>query len=482
MHKPISFPVSRIGCLRASFSVLSLAILVLSIALLLTGCSGGAASSTQTSSAAEQWTWISGSSSGNSTGVYGTQGVASQSNVPNARVGAASWIDSSGNFWLFGGYSASISGAVSSGDLNDLWEFNPATQQWTWVGGSSTEGASGVYGTLGVAAVSNAPGARDAAVSWTDSSGNLWLFGGETVYDRFNDLWEFNPTIKQWTWVGGSSTPNAIGIYGTQGIASSGNAPGARTVASGWIDHSGNFWLFGGNGWDSVGVESDLNDLWEFNPTTKQWTWISGSSTVGASGVYGTLGVASSSNVPGARIGATSWTDGSDNFWLFGGSSQTPTAGDIGVSNDLWEFNPTTKQWTWMSGSNTFGASGVYGTLGVASTANVPSARSGAAGWTDGSGNFWLFGGGQVTGDFNDLWTFDPATRQWTWMNGSSEEGASGVYGTLGVASPSNVPGARAGTASWIDHTGNLWLFGGSGEDATGGAAGGLNDLWRWQP
>ena len=39
-------------------------------------------------------------------------------------------------------------------------------------------GATPVYGTKGVPAAGNVPGARDYAVAWADSSGNLWLFGG----------------------------------------------------------------------------------------------------------------------------------------------------------------------------------------------------------------------------------------------------------------------------------------------------------------
>ena len=53
---------------------------------------------------------------------------------------------------------------------------------FTWVGGSNTPGASGVYGTQGVAAATNVPRARDGGVTWTDSSGNLWLFGGFAGY------------------------------------------------------------------------------------------------------------------------------------------------------------------------------------------------------------------------------------------------------------------------------------------------------------
>jgi len=53
---------------------------------------------------------------------------------------------------------------------------------WTWKGGSSTVGSNGaqpgVYGTLGTPAAGNIPGGREEASSWTDSSGNRWLFGG----------------------------------------------------------------------------------------------------------------------------------------------------------------------------------------------------------------------------------------------------------------------------------------------------------------
>jgi hypothetical protein len=63
------------------------------------------------------------------------------------------------------------------GFLNDLWKFDGT--QWTWVSGSSLAGQNGVYGTKGVAAASNVVGARQNAISWIDSSNNLWLFGGE---------------------------------------------------------------------------------------------------------------------------------------------------------------------------------------------------------------------------------------------------------------------------------------------------------------
>jgi hypothetical protein len=36
----------------------------------------------------------------------------------------------------------------------------------------------GVYGTKGIGTTSTTPSARHGASSWTDSDGNLWLFGG----------------------------------------------------------------------------------------------------------------------------------------------------------------------------------------------------------------------------------------------------------------------------------------------------------------
>jgi N-acetylneuraminic acid mutarotase len=347
-------------------------------------------------------------------------------------------------------------------------------------------GQPGVYGTLGVASSSNVPGGRLGAISWTDGSGNLWLFGGRG-YDStgtlgwLNDLWEFNPTAKTWTWMGGSDTGDASlygtpGIYGTLGVSSPSNVPGDRDAPVSWIDGGGNLWLFGGWGFDSTGATGVLNDLWEFSPITKEWTWMGGSDTGDASGVYGTEGVPSTTNVPGARYLAISWTDSSGNFWLFGGTGQ------VANSNDLWEFNPTNKEWTWVSGSDTGDASGVYGTLGVAAASNVPGGRSSLVSWTDSSGNLWLFGGGGgPTGILNDLWEFSPITKEWTWMGGSDTGDASGVYGTLGVAAASNVPGGRWNPVGWIDGSGNLWLFGGQGLDSTG-TGGWLNDLWEFSP
>ena len=139
---------------------------------------------------------------------------------------------------------------------------------------------------------------------------------------------------NQWAWVGGSSTivpmmyaAGRPGVYGTLGTPALGNIPGGRLGATTWTDSNGNFWFFGGGGYDAIGKNGLANDLWEFNPLTNQWAWMGGSSTwsdirgyYGVPGVYGTLGTPAAGNVPGGRYFASSWTDSSGNVWLFGGS------------------------------------------------------------------------------------------------------------------------------------------------------------------
>src|SRR5205823_4499582 len=137
-------------------------------------------------------------------------------------------------------------------------------------------------------------------------------------------------------------------------------------------------------------------------------------------------------------------------------------------------------EWTWMKGSSGVNSLGSYGTQGVANATNTPPALYEATQWTDKQGKFWLFGGVGGFNEHNALWEFDPATNDWTWMKGSSAANAYGVYGTQGVPSASNTPGARGwGTWAWIDTAGYLWLYGGIGY-SSGGSYDVLSDLWRY--
>ena len=109
--------------------------------------------------ASGEWIWVGGFATANAKGVYGTQGAAAAMNVPGARENESYWTDTSGNLRLFRGYG--YDSAASLGELNDVWKYSPTTGMWTWVGGPDTAGGSAVYGTLGVAAAANIPGARE---------------------------------------------------------------------------------------------------------------------------------------------------------------------------------------------------------------------------------------------------------------------------------------------------------------------------------
>ncbi len=78
-------------------------------------------------------------------------------------------------------------------------------------------------------------------------------------------------------------------------------------------------------------------------------------------------------------------------------------------------------------------------------------------------------------GYLNDLWKYDPTlgtTGEWIWVGGGNVVGRGGglpgVHGTLGTPASTNIPGGRYGIPSWIEVSGNLWLFGGQGYDSGG--------------
>jgi hypothetical protein len=374
---------------------------------------------------------------------------------PAPRLGATAWTDKSGNFWLFGG---------SDGGhfLSDLWEYDPsalnpstytATEgQWTFVAGSTLVDQPGNYtsGTL-------APGSRTNAVTWVDASGNFWLFGGfgydgQSILGFLNDLWEY--TGGQWVFVSGGNTnkANQNGIYGTQGTAASSNMPGGRQEAAAWADASGNLWLFGGEGEDSVGTANGiLNDLWVYNIASKQWTWVTGSNMANQTGAYPAQAVT-------------------------GPVSTTTAAGTCGLA----------------SGDTSLSCQAV--TL----TAASPGSRWGASPWIDANGNLWLFGGWGLdstgtngNGALNDLWVYTPNATAgqpgtWAWIKGSNTGAQNGIYGDEVIPYQTYelfTPGGRSNATHWVDNKNQLWLFGGEGYDSTSTTGNGyLNDNWRYLP
>jgi len=374
------------------------------------------------------WTWILGPD-------IGGPGAA-VAGIPPPRGGAASWTDNDGNFWLFGGYGynlgAQAPAQVYAGMIYaDMWEFTPATLQWTKV----EEG-------------SEAPSARSFAATWRDPLGNFWLFGGVNFGEVYDDLWEFMPATRQWIRVAQGST-----------------VPSAREGAATWVDAAGNLWLFGGS--------TTVNDLWKFTigpDGTGEWTEVSAGTD--------------EDDAPVARERATSWTDSYGNFWLFGGDNHVNSLGPS-VYADLWEYTPATNQWTFIKApppppfggpprGNVPNTPGVYPNPRVQGQPGIPGPCSDAKGWSDGLGNLWLFPGD------GSLWRYTPSPGEWTFEGegplGFGGEGET-VYGTQGLPASTNQPGRRADSAAWVDPSHNLWLFGGNVVEELY-----LDDLWEFTP
>jgi len=257
------------------------------------------------------WTYVTGSKTANPVGVYGTAGTAASTNFPGGRHEAAGWADNSGHLYLFGGEGYDSAGTVT-GILNDLWMYTIATNQWTYIMGSTTFNQLGIYELQPMV----------GPVTTTGAAGTCGLTLGNTVLN---------------------CSP----------VSTTGAQPGSRWGAAAWTDKGGNFWLFGGWGLDSTGTNGNgaLNDLWVYTPSTTAgqpgtWVWVKGSPTGNANGIYGpelwpylTYYIWT----PGGRAKATSWVDKNNDqqFWLFGGQGFDATsATGNGSLNDMWRYLP----------------------------------------------------------------------------------------------------------------------------------------------
>ncbi len=450
-------------------------------------CFSISGSHAQVPDATWQWTWMHGNNTRANFSVYGTPGVPDPANMPGGRGASFRWTDTLGNFWLFGGAGHA---ATTTGQLNDLWKYDIATHEWTWMKGDSVRNPPGRRGVAGVPHPDNVPGGRYGSAYWRDTAGNLWLFGGYGycgIYlGALQDLWKYDIATNEWTWIKGDTLPDRFGQHGTKGVPDALNRPSGRYGTASWTDQDGNFWMFGGTGRfrrpPNTNAQGELNDLWRYSPATNEWTWMHGDSVACAAPVVGTQGTPAAANMPPGLGLLAFWTDASGDFWLYGGMNFCASTRQR--YSDLWRYNPATNMWTWMKGAMMLNETAVYGAQSVGAATNTPGAREMTPStWTDAGGNLWLYGGESHSGVHNDLWKYEIATNEWTWVKGDNTQtwaALLGVYGTRRVGAPANKPGHRElGPATWTDAQGALWLFGGR---ATSSGLGDLNDLWRLAP
>lgn len=181
-------------------------------------------------------------------------------------------IDNNGDLWMFGGMKSHANTYYA-----DLWTFSVTTRQWAWMGGAppnETRMDNFVWDCReGAFHEFNFPAGRQHAALWWDSARSaLFLHGGNLFWEDMNtnfimnDLWMFNPMLKQWAFVSGSffgnSVPN-VTRHRTELPRMSGHAVLVDP------NNSSRIILFGGLG-VSRNRSGILADTWELTLSSKQ--------------------------------------------------------------------------------------------------------------------------------------------------------------------------------------------------------------------
>jgi hypothetical protein len=183
--------------------------------------------------------------------------------TPPARRDACTWVDRSGQFWLFGGQKQGLF-AGGTGYLNDLWKYNSGTNVWTWVKGSSTPDViASVKGASGVLDAANTPNSRSSPGTVSMPDGTLLMFGGISGTATFyNEIWRWDWVTEQWAWIRGGIS---MGNYGTKGEGDVARTPGGRFTPSVFAGtNNETLWVFGGGGSSATG-NGRLADLWRYD-------------------------------------------------------------------------------------------------------------------------------------------------------------------------------------------------------------------------
>jgi N-acetylneuraminic acid mutarotase len=344
----------------------------------------------------------------------------------------------------YGPSTVTINGLVylfdvhQSGEMfvaNDLWRFDPSTSSWTRLSPAGTP-PPGISGQTAVAI-----------------DGKMYVFGGFDQSFGYNGLWAYDPSAgPQGTWTHlsptGDSLPatssrSAVAIDGkmyvcggydsslndlfvydpsdntwTQ-LSPTGGPPSARYQHSAAVI-AGKMYVFGGVD-RAGGVDTDMNDLWVYDPSANTWV---------------PLSPAGEPPQPRASHSAVA-IDGK--MYVFGGDRSHGS-----VYNDLWTYDPSI---------------GLQGTWTQLSPSTSPTPRSDHAAAAVGN-EMYVFGGwGQSRSYSSDVWYYDTSAGVWTRL----QFGLQGRYGQS-----ASIVGEKA------------YVFGGESYDPATDQSLCLDDLWSY--
>ncbi len=321
------------------------------------------------------------------------------------------------DLYLIGGVGAA--GTESILDVtDDLWRFDTLHHTWEAIPRSTPW-----------------PSAR-RCVGWTLFAGLIQLWGGSgiatdatqrTRYTFLNDHWTFDPRTSRWALLAESDDHRLAPVVSGAGTC----RPAPRYTP---VYHTvGDVrFLFGGYTEDRLGKRK-LNDAWIERDLV--WSEIPTATEQGYD---------ARARWPGLRYGSMSATDGGHVF-VCGGFS------DDGDHIDVWAFDVAAERWHLLSPDTPDG--------------DAPAPRYCAAfAWHD--GRLVLFGGRSRRNpklNFNDLWTFTPATGRW--------ENIEPVRTPHRYDGSTAFPGYHAKSSSAVVAH-HLYLWGGEG------LQGHVSDLW----
>lgn len=195
---------------------------------------------------------------------------------------------------------AMFGGTTNDGPTNDLYLYDLTNTTWYWIKSSTSFPA---------------PRAFHVSVAVATS---CFVFGGQDSYGNIlNDFWLATLTMD-------ADDIDVAGIAWSVIAIASASKPVGR-LHSAMAAQSGQLYMFGGLGVSQGATENILNDMWQYNPLTREWIPITAPSSTG--------------QPPVARYGHSLSSDGKL-IYMFAGVMAN------GQGDELWTYNPLAVYWT----------------------------------------------------------------------------------------------------------------------------------------
>ena len=412
----------------------------------------------------------------------GVVGVEDNNNKPGDLIAYTSWFYNN-NLYFFGG--SSTTSTCTECVQKKIWKFSLVTNKWTCI--KNPNSIDAIYGSQNSSNIDNTPPSLIYMSNAVVLNNEAYLFGGyelggntstELNREHHNSLWKYNILTNQWTWLKGKQLTKHPGFYGKKGVERSENLPSSRLNSFLWIDGN-NVKMLGGSVYNT---NSYSQEFWNYNISTNNFTWIDGITSMYQHNNQNSQYYFENLNTPSVYnfVGPSKlkWGEKGEKLWFFSTLNNQPFLGNSYLGG-MFEYDIATSTcYKIKEFSSTPYNYGIYGQINVTDALNIPPYRENACLWETDT-KLYLMGGSGVNGNYytyNDFWSFDKNTKNWTWINGSKNNDTPiNFYSNIGEVNPSNYPKSRRNAQTWVDADGNLWLFSGASDQSTF-----LNDFWKF--